>query len=96
MITTKLTENYLRENGKSSFVKIWKSIKKETINQFHDQGLDTSRIKSDLHLSMMTNNNLIMVGSNTWDLVENYSIKEIEEINQSVLGAELLRENIDD
>ncbi len=65
-----------------SFDDIWTNIKEETLSTISKEQ-EESVVKSDLYMSLMEDQRLIMVGDNKWNLKESYSYSEIEDIKKS-------------
>ncbi|NQX83328.1 MAG: DNA-directed RNA polymerase subunit delta [Mycoplasmataceae bacterium] len=51
---------------------IWDKVKIEVMDSFKED-LDEFAIKTDLYMSLLEDEKLIMIGDNTWDLKEKYS-----------------------
>ena len=93
MIDTSLVIKYLEKHGKTSFEQIWEKISPKLLKQF-DKIKDDNELKTNLFSSMIENFKLIMIGNNVWDLKINYTIGEVEDINNSLLGGiETIGEN---
>ncbi len=81
---------FLQKNGKSTFQQIWNGLKNEFGKQIKDSN-DESKIKSDLHLSMTKDGRMIVVtnsetNKSEWNLIDNYSFKEVENIKLHSFG----------
>ncbi len=91
MLKTDIIVDYLKENGKTSFKKIWDDLESEILSNINDsEDAEIWELKSNVYLSMIQDFNLIMIGGNVWDAKESYSLEQIEKINNS------LYENLED
>lgn len=91
MLKTDIIVDYLKENGKTSFKKIWDDLESEILSNINDsENAEIWELKSNVYLSMIQDFNLIMIGGNVWDAKESYSLEQIEKINNS------LYENLED
>lgn len=82
MLRTDAVIKLLKNNKEEmSFDDIWTNIKEETLSTISKEQ-DESVVKSDLYMSMMEDQNLIMVGDNKWNLKASYSYEEIEDIKK--------------
>ncbi len=91
MLKTDIIVDYLKENGKTSFKKIWDDLESEILSGINDsENAEIWELKSNVYLSMIQDFNLIMIGGNVWDAKESYSLEQIEKINNS------LYENLED
>ena len=89
MLRTEEVRDFLEKSGKPvAFDNIWKNVKSEVIESLavdHDE----DRIKADLYLSLMEDSRLIMVGDNTWDLKERYSLSNQGKIEKARMTEEI-------
>ncbi len=91
MLKTDIIVDYLKENGKTSFKKIWDDLESEILSGINDsENAEIWELKSNVYLSMIQDFNLIMIGGNVWNAKESYSLEQIEKINNS------LYENLED
>ncbi len=99
MLRTDTVIKLLKNNKETmSFEDIWNSVKDETIASISKEQ-DEIAIKSDLYMSMMEDQTLLMVGDNTWGLKETFSYEEIEQIKKSRVTDDIetdLEEETDD
>ncbi len=98
MIKTNLVLDLLEKNSKPmNFNNIWDSIKNDVISSLK-QKEEEHKIKTDLYMSMLEDENLIMIGENNWDLKNKYTIsKQIEIEKTRILDEEdLVLEESDD
>ncbi len=65
-----------------SFDDIWANVKDETISSLTKEQ-DENITKSDLYMSMMEDQTLIMVGDNKWNVKAAFSYDEIADIKKS-------------
>ncbi len=83
MLRTDAVIKLLKTNKDTmSFENIWNAVKEETIASVTKEQEEIS-IKSDLYMSMMEDQTLIMVGDNAWGLKESFSYEEIDGIKKS-------------
>lgn len=88
MIRTDEVIAVLAAKGKKmSFEQIWKEVKVDVIASLKE-GLDEVQVKSDLYLSMIEDEHVIMVGDNFWDLKDRYSLENLEVIKKSRMTEE--------
>lgn len=92
MLNVDLAINFIKENGAKKFDLIWNNIKKDLFNEIETNKKE-AEIKSDFFISMINDEKLIMIGNEIWDLRENYSLKEIEDININVFGSQIEKED---
>lgn len=78
-----------------SFNDIWNEVK---ANYTSEKNTEEYIIKSDLYISMIEDNNLIMLGGNVWDISNNYSKNEIQKISKDriTIETEIKLEKSDD
>lgn len=79
----------LLEDKKESmeYNSIWENVKKEVIESLKNN-LEESIIKTNLYMSMLEDERLIMIGDNNWDLKNKYSSAEQSIILRSRLTEE--------
>ncbi len=83
MLRTDAVIKLLTKNKEEmSFDNIWINVKDETLSTITKEQ-EESIVKSDLYMSMMEDQRLIMVGDNKWNLKDSYSYAEIEDIKKS-------------
>lgn len=92
MLNVDLAINFIKKNGAKKFDLIWENIKKDLFNEIETNKKE-AEIKSDFFISMINDEKLIMIGNEIWDLRENYSLKEIEDININVFGSQIEKED---
>lgn len=88
MIRTDEVIALLKAKGKKmSFDKIWKEVK-EPITESISVEMDEVQIKSNLYISLIEDEHVIMVGDNNWDLKERYSLDNLGVIEKSRMTEE--------
>ncbi|BDV03759.1 MAG: hypothetical protein HPPSJP_4800 [Candidatus Hepatoplasma scabrum] len=92
MLSVDLAIDFIKKNGAKKFDVIWTNIKKELFDQI-DTIKKEPEIKSDFFISMINDEKLIMLGNEIWDLKENYSLQEIEDIKVNVFGSQIEKED---
>lgn len=89
MLRTDTVIKLLKSNKKPmTFEEIWKGIKVETMDSISVDS-DEAQVKSDLYMSIMEDPDVIMIGDNKWDLKENFSFEEVNQIIKTRMTAEL-------
>lgn len=89
MVNTKVVAETIKKNkDKMSFEQIWKAVKKE-IMETAGEGAEEISIKSDLYISMMEDQDIIMLGDNIWDLRDIYSFEEQQRIAKVRMTSEI-------
>ncbi len=84
MLETNSAVKFIESRKKSvSFEDIWTNVKKETISSLGKE-FPEEVIKSDLYLSLIEDERVIMVGNNTWELKSRRSLNEVLEIEKSL------------
>jgi len=84
MLETNSAVKFIESKSKPvSFEDIWKNIKKETINSLGKE-FPEEVIKSDLYISLIEDERVIMIGNNVWDLKSRRSFNEIIEIEKTL------------
>lgn len=88
MIRTDEVLALLKAKGKKmSYEDIWKEVK-DSVMESLTIALDEIQVKSDLYISLIEDENIIMVGDNNWDLKERYSLENLEVIERSRMTEE--------
>ena len=88
MIRTDEVLALLKAKGKKmSYEDIWKKVK-DSVMESLTIALDEIQVKSDLYISLIEDENIIMVGDNNWDLKERYSLENLEVIERSRMTEE--------
>lgn len=79
MLSTKIVFDYFTKNnpGPKTFSEIWVLLNKDIISSLNYDDYDENEIKSDLLLSLMSNNLFFRSKTKKWDLSSNYSFEEI-------------------
>lgn len=95
MLNIDVVIKYLSKKGESSFEDIWLDVKND-IKSSLTKELDEIAIKTNLHHSLIEDSKVIMVGGNHWNLKENFSYEELEDIKNKVIENELERETLID
>lgn len=72
-----------------SFDQIWDKVKKEILKSQKNNDYDEKKIKADIYMSLMEDQNLIMIGDNYWNLKEKYSNDERINIEKTRMTEEL-------
>jgi len=88
MVKTDHVIKFLKTQDKPvSFDVIWKNVKAESMASITKE-LPEVTMMSDLHLSLMEEEKVIMVEDNKWFLKEKYSLKDLSEIEKDRLTTE--------
>lgn len=88
MIRTDEVIALLKAKGnKLSYNDIWASVKDLVMKSLTVE-LDENQVKSDLYISLIEDENAIMVGDGFWDLKERYSLENLEVIERSRMTEE--------
>ncbi len=88
MIRTDEVLALLKAKGsKMSYEDIWKQVKGPVMESLTTE-LDEIQVKSDLYISLIEDENVLMVGDNNWDLKERYSLENLEVIERSRMTEE--------
>ncbi len=90
MLKTDTVIKLLKKEKKAmTFDDIWKTIKEETMSSLSKEGIEEFQAKSDLYMSLLEEQKLIMIGENKWDLKENFSHDDIALIERTRMTEEL-------
>jgi len=73
--------------GPASFKEIWENVKDESFASIK-KNLSEEVMMSDLYLSLIEDERIIMIGGNNWELKEKYSIKDVSAIEKERLTEE--------
>lgn len=88
MIRTDEVIALLKAKGtKMAYNEIWEEVKEPVMASLTVQH-DEIQVKSDLYISLIEDENIIMVGDNNWDLKDRYSLENLEVIERSRMTEE--------
>ncbi len=89
MLRTDAVIKLLKKNKtRMSFDDIWTNVKEDTMKST-TVDFEEAQVKADLYMSMLEDQALLMVGDNNWDLKENFSFDEANQIVKTRMTEEL-------
>ncbi len=89
MLKTDAVIKLLKQNKEPmSFDDIWTNVKEDTMSTINKEQ-EENVVKSDMYISMMEEQQLLMIGENKWTIKENYSFEEVHNIEKTRMTEEL-------